>query len=243
MKRGIAMAVAGAAVVGLVVYAETTWKVHDESRPRPPVVTPGATSMQPPSDAIVLFNGSGLGAWTSDRPWKIEEGTMTPAGGGDIRTTGVFGSIQLHVEWATPKEVKGAGQGRGNSGVFLMDKYEVQVLDSYNSPTYADGQAAAIYGQQPPAVNACRGPGEWQTYDIVFHRPVFDSAMKKVIKPATITVIHNGVLVHDHYEIKGTTFHGREAAYEPHAAKMPFKLQDHGNPVHYRNVWLRELPE
>jgi hypothetical protein len=143
------------------------------------------------------------------------------------------------VEWQTPEAAQGNSQGRSNSGVFLMSKYEVQVLDCYNNTTYADGQTGAIYGQKPPLVNACRKPGQWQTYDIVFHAPVFEG--DKVVKPATITVLHNGVLIQDHWEIQGTAFHKIRAYYEPHADKLPIKLQDHGNPIRFRNIWIRPL--
>ena len=221
------------------------WEVHDMNRPRPEVITPGEVPSEAPSDAIVLFDGKDLSEWVSvedgGRPkWKVTDGYMEVIKeGGDIRTKRKFGDVQLHVEWATPAEVKGKSQGRGNSGVFFMDRYEVQVLDSYENDTYPDGQAAALYGQKPPLVNACKGPGQWQVYDIVFHRPVFKGG--KVDKPAAVTVFQNGVLVQDHWEIKGTTFHKTRAAYEPHEDRLPLKLQDHGNPVRYRNIWVREL--
>lgn len=233
------------AVLTCAAQQTAQWTVHDESRPRPPVITPGTTDDAPPSDAVVLFDGSDLSAWKSintglDAEWKVEDGYMQVVPKtGDIETCKAFGSCQLHVEWRTPDEVKGSGQGRGNSGVFLMGKYEVQVLDSYDNPTYADGQAASIYGQKPPLVNVCRKPGQWQAYDIIFHAPVFED--DKVARPATITVLQNGVLVQDHWEIKGTTFHKIPAFYEPHAEKMPLKLQDHGNPMRFRNIWIRPL--
>lgn len=221
------------------------WEVHDMNRPKPPVVTPGAENYMPPSDAIVLFDGTGLSAWQSskdggDAKWKIENGYMEVASkAGDIKTRQAFGSCQLHIEWAAPEVVVGDSQGRGNSGIFLMDTYEVQVLDSYENPTYADGQASAIYGQSPPLVNASRKPGQWQTYDIVFHAPVFKEGV--VEKPATVTVLHNGVLTQDHWLIEGTTFHKERASYQPHAEKLPLHLQDHGNPTRYRNIWIRPL--
>lgn len=235
------------AVVGLAAEQATQWAVHDLSRPQAPVVTPGQTPQDPPSDAIVLFDGKDLTAWNtigngSDAKWKVENGYMevTPKGG-DIQTRQAFGSCQLHVEWRTPDVVKGDSQGRGNSGVFLMSKYEVQVLDCFENPTYADGQAGAIYGQKPPLVNVCKKPGEWQTYDIVFHAPQFEG--DKTVKPGTITVLLNGVLVQDNWEIQGTTFHKVPAKYEPHAEKMPLKLQDHGNPMRFRNIWIRPLED
>jgi hypothetical protein len=159
---------------------------------------------------------------------------------GSIRTRQGFGDCQLHVEWAAPAEVIGEGQGRGNSGVFLMDTYEVQVLDGWQNATYADGITAAIYGQYPPLVNACRKPGEWQTYDIVFYAPRFDQD-GKLLRPARMTVLHNGILVHDNAELSGPTAHKARPPYQAHPDKMPISLQDHGNPVRYRNIWVREL--
>lgn len=223
--------------------------------PPPPIVRPGTESTQEtpgtaPSDAIVLFDGKDLSHWTSTiegeaTKWVVQDGAMMPTkDSGMIRTKQEFGSCQLHVEFATPKQVEGEGQGRGNSGVFLMGRYEVQVLDSYDNVTYFDGQCAALYGRKPPLVNASRKPGEWQSYDIVFHRPVFKG--KKVVKPATFTVFHNGVLVHDHYQLTGGTgWRGPHAVthYVPHGDKGPIALQDHGNPVLFRNVWIRELKD
>jgi hypothetical protein len=159
---------------------------------------------------------------------------------GSIMTRRAFGSVQLHIEWRAPLPAVGEGQERGNSGVFLMSHYEIQVLDSYHNDTYADGHAAAIYGQTPPLVNACRPPGAWQTYDIVFHRPVF-AADSSVVRPASVTMFHNGVLVHDNDVITGWTVHARVARYQPHADRLPLLLQDHGHPVRYRNIWVREL--
>ena len=233
------------AVMGCATQEKARWSVHDKNRPTPPVITPAAVSGVAPSDAIVLFDGSDLSAWESTKDgsgvkWKLENGYMqVVAKTGNIRTRQAFGSCQIHLEWATPEVVKGTSQKRGNSGIFLMGQYELQILDSYENQTYADGQAAAIYGQNPPLVNVCRGPGQWQTYDIIFHAPVFDG--DKVIKPATITVFQNGVLVQDHCEIKGTTFHKALAHYEPHADKLPLMLQEHGNPIRFRNIWIRPL--
>ena len=164
---------------------------------------------------------------------------MVVTGTGDIRTAQAFGSVQLHVEWRTPKEVVSSSQGRGNSGVFLMGRYEIQILDSFENPSYADGQAAAMYGQYPPMVNACRRPGEWQSYDIVFRAPVFND--KELVRPARVTVFQNGVLVHHARSFIGQAAHREVATYQPHDAKGPLKFQDHGNPVQFRNVWLREL--
>jgi len=164
---------------------------------------------------------------------------------GYIQTKQNFGSCQIHLEWAAPVKVEGDGQGRGNSGVFLMNTYEVQVLDSFENPTYADGQAGAVYGRQKPLVNVCRKPGEWQTYDIIFHRPLFDET-GKVTRRATFTVLHNGVLVQDHAVLSGGTgWMGPHAAseYKAHPDKLPFAMQDHGNPVRFRNIWIRELKD
>ncbi len=223
------------------VIPGTKWRVHDAHRPRPAVVQPGSAG-KPPSDAIVLFDGTDLSGWTGrgDKAgWKVENGYMEVNGTGDIRTREEFGDCQLHIEWATPAKVKGHSQGRGNSGVFVLGRYEIQVLDSYDNKSYADGQAAAIYAQYPPIVNASRGPGEWQSYDIIFEGPRFKDG--KLVRPAYATVFHNGVLVHNHRELIGGATHRRVATYSPHGPKGPLKLQDHGNPVRFRNIWLRPL--
>ena len=213
----------------------------------PAIVTPGRTSADPPSDAIVLFNGRDLSHWRgkdgSAAAWTVRDGYVEVAPGtGDITTADKFGDVQLHIEWATPAVPKGEGQERGNSGVFLMDRYEVQVLDSYENKTYYHGQAGAVYKQHAPLVNASRKPGEWQTYDIVFTAPRFDED-GKVVKPAFVTVLHNGVLVQDNVELSGPTGHHVRPAYKPTPDKLPLSLQDHNNPVRYRNVWIRELAE
>src|SRR5687767_13047859 len=225
------------------------WPVHDESRPKPRVVTPGTESTaeqpgKPPSDAIVLFDGKDLSKFKSakggDAPWKVENGYMEVAGKtGDLVTADAFGDCQLHVEWAAPTPAQGKSQGRGNSGIKLMGRYEVQVLDSHGNETYADGGAGSLYGQYPPLVNASRPAGQWQTFDIVFRGPRFD-ADGKVARPATVTLLHNGVLVQDHAVLIGPTGKAR-APYAPHPEKLPFTLQDHGNPVRYRNIWVRPL--
>lgn len=230
---------------------ETTWRVHDWSRPRPPVVAPPSPGTQQqagtaPSDAIVLFDGSDLSNWRAmdggAAKWIVNEDYMESVrGAGYVRTLQGFGDCQVHVEFMTPTPPQGESQGRGNSGVFLMGIYEVQVLDSYDNITYADGQCAAIYGQVPPHVNVCRKPGEWQTYDIIFKAPRF-AENGDLRKPAIITVLQNGVLVHDHVEIKGPTNWCSKSPYQPHPGKLPLSLQDHGNPVRYRNIWIRELP-
>jgi hypothetical protein len=223
------------------------WPVHSEERPRPPVVDPGPAGppVSPPSDAIVLLDGSDLSGWVGPGGrtpgWRIGAGYVEVVRGtGSLTTRREFGDIQLHVEWAAPATVTGEGQGRGNSGVFLMGRYEVQILDSWENDTYPDGQNASLYGQDPPLVNASRPPGEWQTFDIVFRRPHFgpDGELER---PARITVFHNGVLVHDGAEFHGLTVHGRRAEYNPHPDRGPITLQDHGNPVRFRTVWVREL--
>ena len=223
------------------VLPDSKWRVHDGERPQPRVVDPG-TAEAPPSDAVVLFDGSDLAAWAGrdgDARWQVEDGYMEVNGSGSIRTRESFGDCQLHIEWAAPAEVSSGSQGRGNSGVFLMGRYEVQVLDSYQNRTYPDGQAAALYGQSPPLVNACRPPGEWQSYDIVFEAPRFEGG--ELVEPAYATVIHNGVVVHHRKALLGATTHRRVAAYSPHGAEGPIELQDHGNPVRFRNIWVRPL--
>ena len=237
------------------VYTDTgLWLIHDMNRPVPAVIKPGVESTQDvagkaPSDAVVLFDGTDLSEWTDSKggrtKWIMGDGYMECVkGSGYIQSRRKFGSCQLHVEFATPSRVIGSGQGRGNSGVFLMGQYEVQVLDSYNNRTYADGQCAALYGRKDPLVNSSREPGQWQSYDIIFHRPIFKG--DKVVKQATFTVFHNGVLVHDHFALRGGTgWKGQHAIsdYVPHEDKGPISLQDHGNPVRYRNIWVRELAD
>ena len=226
------------------------WHVHDPARPHPPVVTPGATLGAPPSDAVVLFDGRDLSKWTQrgtgadrdkvlDPKWPVRTGYFESGKTGSLYTRDSFGDVQLHLEWAPPAVIAGNSQGRGNSGVFLMGLYEIQVLDSYNNRTYADGQAAAIYGQWPPLANAARKTGEWQTYDIVFEAPRFDG--EKVVKPAFLTVIWNGVVVHNRKEATGATVYRNVAQYRPHASELPLMLQDHDNPVRFRNIWIRRL--
>ena len=218
-------------------------------QPVPPVVTAPAGAV--PSDAIVLFDGRNLNAWEPARPgepmWKIEDGALviTPNPKTcDLRTRQAFGDVQLHLEFRTPAEVKGGGQDRGNSGVYFMGLYELQVLDSYNNATYVNGQAGSIYKQHPPLVNASRPPGEWQVYDAVFVAPRF-GAGGELLKPARFTVFHNGVLVQHDVVLRGPTRPRGEPRYAPHAPKLPLVLQDHRNPVAFRNIWIREinLPE
>ena len=232
------------------------WRVHDKTRPRPRLVTPGTPSTRdapgrPPSDAIVLFDGKDLSKWQArgsgeqrdeivEAAWKVESGyfEVVPRTGG-IFTKEEFGDVQLHIEWAAPERIEGASQGRGNSGVLIMGRYEIQVLDSYDNVSYADGQAGAIYGQYPPLVNAARKPGEWQVYDIVFEAPRFEG--DKLIKAAYATVFHNGVLLHHRRELLGPMQHRKLTGYERHPPQGPLMLQQHSNPVRYRNIWARRL--
>jgi Domain of Unknown Function (DUF1080). len=225
------------------------WRVHDIARPRPPKLSPPPPSVTTPAppDAVVLFDGKDLSQWvTMTREglqpprWKVENGYLEiPPGGGRLATKEKFGDVQLHLEWMIPPGLPGAGQGKGNSGVELMGRYEIQVLESFENETYADGQAAAIYGQWPPRVNASRPPGEWNSYDIYFEAPRFEQG--KLVKPAAVTVVHNGILVHHRQEILGAATHRRVAVYSPHAPEEPLTLQDHGAPVRYRNIWIRRL--
>jgi hypothetical protein len=223
------------------------WHVHDPARPQPRVVTPGgaeALASPAPSDATALLgDGSDTGAWsmTNGAPatWTMQAGVLS-VGKGTLRTKAEFADIQLHVEFATPSTVKGDSQGRGNSGVFLMGAFEIQVLDSYQNRTYADGSAAAMYGQFPPLVNASRPPGAWQSYDIIFTAPHFKSS-GELDKPAVATVLHNGVVVHHATAFWGPNEHRQIGQYQPTLTKGPIVLQDHGNPVRFRNIWVREL--
>ena len=231
------------------VLPGSQWRVHDIDRPAPPVVTPPtfstqARSGQPPSDAVVLFDGSSLDAWAGraggPATWNLVAGDAMEVAprSGDIHTREAFGDCQLHVEWSAPTEIAADSQGRGNSGVFLLGLYEVQVLDGYDNPTYADGQAGAIYGQHPPLVNASVPPGHWHVYDIVFEAPVFDAG--KLASPAYMTVFHNGLIVQHRQAIQGPTKHRALASYDdPHDPQGPLVLQDHGDPVRFRNIWIR----
>ncbi|WP_136077619.1 3-keto-disaccharide hydrolase [Pontiella desulfatans] len=215
------------------------WIVHQVDRPQPPRVIPGEyTGMAPaPSDAIVLFGGTSLEKFAPNK-CTIEHGAIRLAGG--LSTQDAFGDCQLHIEWRAPTEINtNKINNSGNSGIFLMGKYELQVFDSYSVELYADGSAAAVYGQTPPLFNACRKPGEWQSYDIHFTAPVFNGG--ELVKPARISVIHNGVFVHINTEITGPTKHNQVLPYEVHEAKRPFFLQGHGSPVEYRNIWIRDL--
>jgi hypothetical protein len=241
----------GGEIIGFTNLAEipgTPWRIHDAARPHPRVVTPGATASAPPSDALVLFDGKDLtkfahskGGQLIDAAWTVRDGyfEVVPKTG-SIVTRDRFGDVQVHLEFAMPDPPKGASQDRGNSGLIFMGFYEVQLLDSFQSVTYADGQAASIYGEYPPLVNAARRPGEWQTYDVIFEAPKFKGTT--LVTPAYVTVIWNGVLVHHRRALMGrtsatTTIHG----YTPHDAELPFTLQDHSHPVRFRNIWVRRL--
>ena len=228
------------------------WKITEIWEPEPMVITPGNTNSEAPSDAIVLFDGSDLDSWVhktgEDAKWSVQDGYFTvKPGSGDILTKQFFGSCQLHVEWRSPSIIESEGQGRGNSGVYFMENtklgdtgYEVQVLDSYNNRTYSNGQAASVYKQHIPLVNASKKPGEWQNYDIIFNAPVF-SDDGQLIKHAYLTVFHNGVLVQNNVQIQGYVKFIGYPEYKAHPSKLPIKLQDHGNLVSYRNIWIREL--
>lgn len=239
----------GVSMTASLAAAETAWRQHDMARPRPEVVTPPAQQLPatPPEGAVLLFGGADLSQWESvnggPATWKVEgDALVVESGAGAIQTKEGFGDAQLHVEWLAPTEIVGESQGRGNSGVFLMKAYEVQVLDSYQNESYADGQAAAIYGQYPPLANAMRPSGEWQAYDIFFRRPRFSEA-GALLEPARLTVLHNGILVQNNEELWGGTNWLQASPYASHPDALPIMLQDHGNPVSFRNIWIRPLPE
>jgi hypothetical protein len=223
------------------------WHVHDPARPQPPIVTPGASFSEnaaPPGDAIVLFDGKDLSQWrTQDgkpAPWKIEDGVMVSAKT-NIMSTQKFGDIQLHLEFREPVLIGRTGQDHGNSGVFFMGLYEIQVLDCYNNKTYADGATGGLYGQHPALANACRPPGEWQTYDIVFNVPHF-GANGELLSPAYVTVVFNGVVVQNHQAFRGATNWRVPGKYKAHEAELPLALQYHDNSVSFRNIWVRPVP-
>ncbi|MEO8096273.1 MAG: DUF1080 domain-containing protein [Acidobacteriota bacterium] len=216
------------------------WVVHDPARPHPPVVTTQTNGA--PSDAVVLFDGRDLSQWTlrNARTWKVENGYFEVVpGAGDMTSKQAFGDIQLHLEFAAPVPVRNTSQNRGNSGIFLQGLYEIQVLDNFDNPTYADGQAGAIYGQWPPLANPARKPGEWQVYDILFEAPKLEG--DRVLRPAYVTVLLNGVLMHNHKELMGPTVHRALAKYAAQPAEAPLVIQDHQQPVRFRNIWVRRL--
>jgi hypothetical protein len=232
-----------------------TWKVHDIDRPHPSVVTPGSfstpeRSAQPPSDAIVLFDGRDLSKWNwARRPpaagalprgWRVENGVLEITGSGDTLVSKEnFGDVQFHIEWAAPAKNDRVGQWRANSGIIIMGRYEVQVLDSYDAATYPDGMAASLYGQWPPMVNALRPSGQWNVYDIIFEAPKFEAG--KLVKNAFATVLVNGVVVHHHKEFIGQMAHRIYKPYEAHGPEAPLMIQNHDVPVRYRSIWARRL--
>lgn len=228
-----------------------TWRVHDLKRPHPPLVAPGVRPGDPPSDAVVLFDGRDLSKWFNrgrreergkmlPARWKVRNGYVEVVGGtGDLVSREKFGDAQYHIEWAAPPRLEGSGQWRGNSGVIIMERYEIQVLDNWENPTYADGMAGAIYGQFPGLVNPARRPGQWQSFDIVFEAPRFEG--DKLVKPAYATVFLNGVLLHHRQQIIGRMAHRRVGTYAPHQPEESLALQDHDTPVRYRNIWVRRL--
>jgi hypothetical protein len=227
----------------------TKWHIHDGARPQPRIVKPGEHFSQkadPPSDATVLFNGKDFSQWVGEGgkevKWKLQDDYMETTHTGRIHTKDEFGDFQMHLEFATPSKVEGSGQGRGNNGVNIFGRYEIQVLDSYNNPTYPDGQAGAIYGQTPPLANASKGPGEWQTYDIIFESPRWDDSGKQ-IKSGYVTLIHNGVVLHNRRELLGGTNHRQIVPFKQHPPHGFIELYEHGNPVRFRDIWIRPLGE
>ena len=249
-----------AGVYGDVPDAKHAWAVHDRNRPNPTKVEPAPyVKTGAPADAVVLFDGT---KESFEKNWCDSKGEVSKwklgtdgdfycvpgwKNGGGIQTRGSFGDCQLHVEWRHDADITGKDQMRGNSGVFIMSNYEIQVLDSYGTnpadmqnPNYADGQAGSVYAENPPAVNPSRKPGEWQTYDIVFHQPVWEG--NNLVHPGSVTVFFNGVLVQDHWEMEGLTTHAKRRPLAPHAKKLPSSFQDHGCTVHFRNIWIREIP-
>ena len=251
----VSLAIADGAFYGDPPDATHPWAIHDINRPQPPVVVAGTPSSneqpgKPPSDAVVLFGGSDadIQKWEADKnppeptKWVVKNGLLQCVpGSGYIRSKEQFSDCQLHVEWSEPEDIEGKSQGRGNSGIFLMGQVEVQVLDNHNNPTYPDGAAGSVYGVNPPMANPIRKPGEWQTYDIVFRRPIFKDG--KEIDPGYLTVFINGVLVQDHTPLEGGGGHKARSKPRPFPDMGPLKLQDHGNPVRYRNIWYRPLPK
>ena len=239
--------ICAAIMIQISLFAQKDPATTEIWKPEPKVITPGKTNSDAPSDAIILFNGTSGSEWKhkngDDAKWTVADNAFTvKPGTGDIQSKQKFGDCQLHIEWRIASNVTGDGQNRGNSGIFLMGRYEVQVLDNYNNinKTYVNGQAGSMYKQSPPLVNVCKAPGEWQTYDIIFTAPRF-SEKENVIEPARITVIQNGVLVQNNTTIWGNTVYIGSPFYEKHDAKEPISLQDHGNATSFRNIWVREL--
>jgi hypothetical protein len=229
---GIALSVAAHSVIAQEWKSGVEWQ-------EPPLVTPGATNDSAPSDAVVLFDGTNLDQWIDGENWLVADGVAIPQKS-QIKSKQHFGDMQLHLEWSAPTEIRGEGQGRGNSGVFLMGLYEVQVLDSFENTTYFDGQAGSIYKQTPPLANAMRKPGEWNYYDIIFTVPKF-KGNGDIDLPGHVTLIQNGVLLLNHFELMGPTSFVEAPHHKPHAETGPISLQFHGDPVRFRNIWVREF--
>jgi len=250
LTAGFAVFAGAALTFGDARETYMQWEVHDMSRPKPAVVVAGEGSTSEtvgsaPSDAVVLFDGTGTDAFRhgeGDCKWAVVDDLLEVVPGtGDAHSRQAFGDCQIHIEWMVGHDMPDReGQSRGNSGIFIMNQYEVQILDIYENESYADGMAGGIYGQTPALVNPCRPRGEWNIYDIIFHRPHFDDE-GNCTTPATVTVLFNGVLVQDHTEILGPTRHHARTEYHAHADAMPFRLQDHGDKMRFRNIWVREL--
>ncbi|TWT80995.1 hypothetical protein CA13_24420 [Planctomycetes bacterium CA13] len=239
MLKRLCLSVSAVAALSLVGAVNAAEYLNGIEWQEPAVVTPGKTDSDAPSDAVVLFDGKDLSLWNNGENWIVKDGVAT-TGKGRIQTKESFGDCQLHIEWAAPTPATGEGQGRGNNGVLIMDRYEVQILDSYENKTYFDGQAGAIYKQQPPAVNAMRPPGQWNTYDIFFTAPRFDD-QGNLESAAYVTVLHNGVLIQNQFELLGDTPYSRPPQYKAHPPKAPLTLFEHGNAVRFRNIWIREF--
>jgi hypothetical protein len=259
MKTRTGLAIAAACIMGSAAVAQEKpgfkdtpmlpggqWHVHDPDRPQPAIVTPGPTAAAAPSDAIVLFDGRSLDAWRFEKkPWSLAEGVLSvpviEGGAGSLISRESFGDVQLHLEFRSPNPPTKSSQDRGNSGIWFMQRYELQILDGYRNPTYADGTVGAVYAYKPPLVNPSRAPGEWQTYDVVFERPRFGPD-GRLVRPAYVTALLNGVLVQNHQAMLGTTVWRKVAAYEAHGDAAPLQLQDHASAVSFRNIWVRRLP-